>query len=36
MEHLVQDQCAKMNNDLVVENIFLKGLPLILNQILEE
>ena len=25
MEHLVQDQCAKMNNDLVVENIFLKG-----------
>ena len=25
MEHLVQDQCAQMNNDLVVENIFLKG-----------
>ena len=25
MEYLVQDQCAKMNNDLVVENIFLKG-----------
>jgi len=25
MEHLVQDQCAQMNNDLVIENIFLKG-----------
>jgi len=25
MEHLVKDQCAKMNNDLIIENIFLKG-----------
>jgi tRNA(Ile)-lysidine synthase len=25
MEHLVKDQCAQMNNDLVIENIFLKG-----------
>ncbi len=25
MEHLVKDQCAKMNNDLVIENIFLEG-----------
>jgi len=25
MEYLVQDQCAQMNNDLVIENIFLKG-----------
>ena len=25
MEHLVQDQCAQMNNDLVIANIFLKG-----------
>ena len=25
MEHFVQDQCAQMNNDLVIANIFLKG-----------